>query len=211
MVMAIVTGTLFATSATATLITDPVEHLGGWTTIVNGGFAADKLGLTPVEGSWFFNYNTTATTGRNAGAWKLFDATFVEEELKVTYSIGDFDSPYSLIGSFAVMLFADTNNDGQYIYSERIAPTTQVSRTVPVDGWERWEDHYEITASTTTAVGDLVIGKKIGFFIYGTAYENRCMAFDSLTIETIPEPVTIGLMGASLLVLVGFRRLRSGI
>lgn len=176
-----------------TLINDPVEHNDGWTTIVNGGFASDKFGLTSVEGSWFFNYVTTAN-GRNAGTWKLFDATFVEETLKVTYSVGDFSDPYSWIGPVAPMLFADTNNDGQYIYSERIIPTTQVSRPVPMDGWERWEDHYEITASTTTAAGDLVVGKKIGFFIYGTVNANKNMALDSLTIETLPGPGKLSLV-----------------
>jgi len=60
------------------------------------------------------------------------------------------------------MLFADINSDNILSSSERILPTTEVSRTIPVNGWQQWEDRYNITASTETTGHNLVLGKKIG-------------------------------------------------
>lgn len=197
-----------AVTAHATLITDAVENDGSWTKIDNGGFSTGRDGLVPVEGDSFFYYGTTGT--RNAGTWKLFSETFTAETLKVTYSLGEFtdiNNPWTWTGAISPLLFADTNEDGLYTWSERILSTTQVSHTAPSNGWEQWEDRYEINASTQTVNGDFVIGEQVGFFVYSPvgSYEN--FTFDSLQIETIPEPATLGLLGFSVLALMGIRRI----
>lgn len=183
-----------ASITNAAAIEDAVENDGTWTTLVNGSFSTSINGLTPVEGAYFFRYNTTATGGRVAGAWKLFSDTFSAEELKVTYSIGDQTSPYSLVPGFDSLLFADINGDNGFSYSERIIPTTVVSHTTPVDGWQQWEDRYIITADTMTAGGDPVLGKKIGFFVQATVNANQDINIDSLSITPVTSPRQLSLM-----------------
>lgn len=187
--MAIVS--IMALASNATQITDIVDSTNGWTVIDYGSFSTGADGLAPVEGADFFYYRTSGT--RNAGVWKLFDDTFTNETLKVTYSLGEFandTNPWEWTGGISPLLFADIDGDGQYLWSERIIPTTQVSHVTPTNGWEQWEDLYEITEATQTANGDLVSGKQIGFFVFSSvgSYEN--FTFDSLQIETYVLPVT---------------------
>jgi hypothetical protein len=172
-----------AVSASATSITNAVDSSDGWTNIEGGAFSAGTGGLVPVAGS---NFWTAAGSSNNRGAWKLFSDTFTDEVLEVTYSIGDRDD--TTLPVPATYLFADINEDDTYEWGERILPTS-TTRPVPTDNWAEWVDTYEINSSTQTGAGDLVLGKKIGFFFIkrlegaGTGY-----AFDSLRIESPQAP-----------------------
>lgn len=189
--------------ASATLISDTVDNADGWTNIGGGFYSAGIGGLTPVAGTRFW---TAADAGNTRGTWKLFSDTFVEESLKVTYSVGDRNDK-EWTGQATAFLFADTNDDGLYAWTERISSTATTDRTAPVDGWAEWIDTYSIDATTTTANNDLVLGKRIGFFVVSNVGSGENMAFDSLAIETVPEPATLGLVAIIGAGLLGGRRM----
>lgn len=175
----------FSLTANATQIHDAVEYNGGWIVINGGGFAPSKNGLDPVEGDYLWSYGTSSTANQTRGTWKLFTETFQAETLKVTYSVGEWSiEGWNWTGAISPLLFADTDGNYEFNWSERIIPGTQ-NHTEPTDGWEQWEDVYSITAETMTVGGHPVIGERIGFFILSpvNSYEN--FAFDSLSIETI--------------------------
>ena len=189
--------------ASATLISDAVDNNGGWTNLGGGFYSAGIGGLAPVDGATFW---TAANAGNSRGTWKLFSDTFVEEELKITYFVGDRND-LLWTGQATAFLFADTNEDGLYAWTERISSTATTDRTDPVDGWAEWIDTYSIDAATTTANSDLVLGKRIGFFVVSNVGSGENIAFDALTIETIPEPATLGLMAMIGFGLLGVRRM----
>ncbi len=187
--------------ASATLIADPIDNNDGWINIGGGFYSTGIGGLTPVAGDNFWTASGSTST---RGAWKLFSDTFAAEQLKVFYSVGDRnDSTAIEPGTF---LFADTNNDNTYQWTERILAAT-TSRPSPADGWADWTDTYTISASTATEGGELVLGKKIGFF-FTKQMEGASSAYamDALTIQTIPEPATLGLIVMTGAGLISVRR-----
>jgi len=175
-----------AAMASATSITNAVEKGEGWTNLGGGWFSATAGGLTAEAGAKFWQ---AIGSENNRGAWKLFSDTFATEELQVTYFVGDRNDRTLVVPGAS--LFADTNEDNLYQFTERITPDS-TSRPAPASGWEEWVDTYTIDATTQTVGGDSVLGKKIGFVIVkkleggGTGY-----AFDSLSI--IPEPAGMDL------------------
>lgn len=196
-------GAVFPLLAAATLITDTVDNTDGWANLGGGFYTASIGGLAPVSGTQFW---TAANAVNTRGTWKLFSDTFVEESLKVTYSVGDRND-LAWTGDVTAFLFADVNGDGLYAWTERINSAVTTDRTDPVDGWEEWVDTYNITATTKTANNDLVLGKDIGFFVLSNIGSGENMAFDSLAIETIPEPATLGIIAAGGIGLLWIRRL----
>ncbi|MGE4488653.1 MAG: PEP-CTERM sorting domain-containing protein [Kiritimatiellales bacterium] len=194
---------LTISAAHATLITDAMDFSGSWTNIGGGWFSAGVGGLTPVEGTGF--WTATGSGGNNRGAWKLFDAVFAEEKLQVSYYVGDRDD--KTVYTLQTFLFADVNDDGIYTWTERITVTDSTSRPTPDAGWQNWVDTYQITASTVTSGGDSVLGKKIGFaFLNAMPDSTYGISVDSLSIQTVPEPATIGMLGLAAVIVIGFRR-----
>jgi hypothetical protein len=178
----------------ATLITNEVDFSSGWTNLNNSGwFTASVGGLTPVEGSGL--WTVTGYNSQNRGAWKLFDTVFTEETLQVSYSFGDRNDKL-FPESITAALFADTDGNNIYSWTERIPTVAGASHPVPDAGWAVWEDTYEISASTVTANGDPVIGKKIGFVFVtsGLLDSTYGLSFDSLKIESAAVPKVVRLV-----------------
>ena len=160
-------------------------------------------GWRACSGSQFWTANDAS--GNSRGTWKLFSDAFTAEQLKVSYSVGDRnDRTLPVVTAF---LFADTNGDNTYAWTERIVDTATQSRSQPVSGWSSWVDTYAITENTKTALGEAVVGKKIGFFILANVGTGEALSFDALQIETIPEPATLGFATAAGLALLFVRRL----
>jgi len=188
----------------AVLLTDVVDSGGGWNTITGGTFSASAGGLTPQAGTSFFNGSNSSSTATNRGISKYFSSyNLAAGTYTATFSLGDLNTLPFTTSAFEIKLMADTNNDGNYTYSERInSGITAVSKVNPADAWNTWTYSYTITDSTTTAAGNLAVGSHIGFMILANVASSN-YAFDNLTIDYVPEPATNALLGAGV-ILSGF-------
>ncbi len=185
-------------------ISDPVDTDDGWTYITSGGFSPATFGLTPVEGDTFFF--ATTTSSQNRGAWKYFtDVEFIEGNYTATFSVGKLDAR-DFASGISFLLMADTNDDGNYQYSERILDSRViVSDPTPASGeWETWTVTWTITGTTETEGSELVLGHDIGFYALASNLNGAGYAFDALDINStaIPEPSAFAAM-AGLLALCG--------
>ncbi len=143
--------TQYSTS-TGWVLYDTVET-GNWS-VLGGSFSTGQDGLTPTNGSSFFNGSNTGTTAQNRGIDRLYSGVTLQAgTYTVTFDMGDFTSTAFASGSREIKLMGDTSDNG-YSYSDRISTGIQeVSTTTPVDGWTTWTYSFTVTSSTLNVGG----------------------------------------------------------